>query len=86
MSKTRTFVAIAASADVRERAMQAIEQLRSSADNVKWVAPENMHLTLKFLGDVPATEIAQVCRAVERGAAELEGGRVEAAESAKPQK
>ena len=38
---------------------------------MKWVEPHNLHLTLKFLGDVPEREIAEVCRAVQRGAAEV---------------
>ncbi len=64
MSKTRTFVAIAASPEVRQRAQKAIARLRSSADNVKWVAPENMHWTMQFLGDVNDIELADVCRQV----------------------
>jgi RNA 2',3'-cyclic 3'-phosphodiesterase len=39
---------------------------------VKWVEPHNLHLTLKFLGDVAQTEIAEVCEAVMRGAAKVE--------------
>ena len=38
---------------------------------MKWVEPHNLHLTLKFLGDVHQREIAEVCQAVARGAAEV---------------
>ncbi|MBU4271676.1 MAG: RNA 2',3'-cyclic phosphodiesterase [Planctomycetes bacterium] len=38
---------------------------------VKWVEPCNLHLTLKFLGEVHQREIPRVCRAVELGAAEV---------------
>ncbi len=39
---------------------------------MKWVESHNLHLTLKFLGEVHEREIAQVCRTVARGAAEVE--------------
>ena len=69
-STIRTFVAVEINAAIRERAGKLIESLRSAPAEVKWVDVNNLHLTLKFLGDVPSREIAQVCRAVERGAAE----------------
>ena len=48
-----------------------------SAAEVKWVEPHNLHLTLKFLGDVPEREITEVCRAVRRGAAEVSPFEIE---------
>ncbi|MBN1912082.1 MAG: RNA 2',3'-cyclic phosphodiesterase [Pirellulales bacterium] len=68
----RTFVAIPASADVRAAAGKLIEQLRSASVDVKWVEPENLHVTVKFLGDVALKETARVCEAVQRAAAEVE--------------
>jgi len=62
--KTRTFVAVAASSEVRGRAGQAIDRLRTIAENVKWVAQENLHWTLQFLGDVDDAELVEVCRRV----------------------
>ena len=78
MSKTRTFVAIAASPEVREHALQVISLLRASADNVKWVAPENLHWTLQFLGDIGDAEIAEVCRQVASVAEQTEPFALEA--------
>ena len=72
MSRLRTFVAIETSQEVRGHAAKLIERLRGAEAKVKWVAPENMHLTLKFLGDVPAENINNVCRAVQE-AADLHG-------------
>lgn len=62
--KTRTFIAIKAVDEVHARALQAIDLLRSEAENVKWVAPENLHWTLQFLGDLSDIEMAEVCRMV----------------------
>ena len=68
----RTFVAVEISSAVRRRAEELIEQLRGSPADVKWVEAQNLHLTLKFLGDVPSGEIARVCEAVQQGAGEAE--------------
>jgi len=68
----RTFVAVETGAEVRRAAVELIEQLRAAGADVKWVAPENLHLTLKFLGDVALTETARICDALARAAAEVE--------------
>ena len=49
-----------------------IDKLRVAAAEVNWVRPQHMHLTLKFLGDVPDTETPDVCRVVSRAAAQME--------------
>ncbi len=67
----RTFVAVEITSAVRDRAGQLIGQLRGAPAEVKWVETHNLHLTLKFLGDVPSREIARVCDAVQRGVAEV---------------
>ncbi|MBN2475171.1 MAG: RNA 2',3'-cyclic phosphodiesterase [Pirellulales bacterium] len=68
----RAFVAVEIGSGVRNRTQQLIERLRATAADVKWVDPHNLHLTLKFLGEVPSKEIARVCEAAKRGAAEVE--------------
>jgi RNA 2',3'-cyclic 3'-phosphodiesterase len=74
----RTFVAVDIPGEVKSRAAQLIERLRVAQANVKWVAPEHMHWTLKFLGDVDMLEIPEVCRAVKRAAEPLRPFDVEA--------
>ncbi len=51
---------------------ELIGSLASAAPDVNWVEPHNLHLTLKFLGDVALKETARICEAVERAAAETE--------------
>ena len=73
MKKTlRTFVAVELSGPVRARAEELIAALDGTAAQVKWVEPHNLHITLKFLGDVHERAIIDVCRAVAQGAAEVE--------------
>ncbi|MCA9197832.1 MAG: hypothetical protein KDA87_09855, partial [Planctomycetales bacterium] len=64
MARIRTFVAIAIPNDVRDRTVRLIDKLSATTDSVRWVDPENLHVTVKFLGDVDDTEIYQVCRSV----------------------
>jgi len=68
--KIRAFVALAISADVRRAAAGVIDDLRGAGAAVKWVEPQNLHVTLKFLGDVDDGEIHHVCHAVEQAAAQ----------------
>jgi RNA 2',3'-cyclic 3'-phosphodiesterase len=72
MKKTlRTFVAVEISKPIRARAGELIAALSGTAAQVNWVEPHNLHLTMKFLGEVHERDIIEVCRAVEQGAAEL---------------
>lgn len=64
MSTIRTFVAVDITPAIADRACDLMARLQLADAGVKWVAPENLHLTLKFLGDVPDTDTPSVCRQV----------------------
>jgi len=68
----RTFVAVELNPEVRRRAEELIEQLAAAGADVKWVETHNLHLTVKFLGDVRLQETPAVCKAVEAAAAKVE--------------
>jgi 2'-5' RNA ligase len=72
MGRTRTFIAVEISDEIRRRAMELAGRLSAVIDDVKWVAIENLHWTLQFLGDVEELEIPAVCTAVAEAAAECE--------------
>jgi 2'-5' RNA ligase len=73
MKKTlRSFVAVEITPSIRKRTGELIAALAGPSADVKWVEPHNLHLTLKFLGEVSQQEIARVCQAMARGAAEVE--------------
>jgi RNA 2',3'-cyclic 3'-phosphodiesterase len=77
--RVRTFVAVELPAEVRNRACQLIEQLRRSSEtNVRWVTPDQLHWTLKFLGDVDLLEIPDICRRLSQAVAPLAPFDVEA--------
>jgi 2'-5' RNA ligase len=50
---------------VRHALGDEIERLRDRARGVTWVARENLHVTLKFLGDVPPEDLDGVGAALE---------------------
>jgi 2'-5' RNA ligase len=54
----RLFVALAISTEVQENFAALIQELRkieppSTGNRTRWVKPENLHVTLKFIGEVP---------------------------------
>lgn len=66
MHTIRSFIAIPLSAQVGKTARNLIRDLSQEKDGVKWVPTDNLHLTLKFLGDVIDREIPAVCQAIRR--------------------
>ena len=50
--------------DVRQRLAAAIERLRPHAADVAWVAAGNLHVTLKFLGQVDETRVPALADAL----------------------
>ncbi len=58
MSLIRAFVAIEIPGSVQQAILKACQPLKNSLDSaVRWVQPQNIHLTLKFLGDVSPTSL-----------------------------
>lgn len=57
MSTRRLFVALNLPQGERERIHQACRPLRDHNLPVRWVDPENYHITLKFLGEVRADRL-----------------------------
>jgi RNA 2',3'-cyclic 3'-phosphodiesterase len=66
MNKIRTFIAVQASERVNNNLGRVIERLDSTGADYKWVAPENLHLTLYFLGDLPDRGIPDFCKEVKK--------------------
>jgi 2'-5' RNA ligase len=53
----RLFVALEIPSSVRDNLAAAIQEMRLIAPQPKWVRPENLHVTLKFLGETPAEKL-----------------------------
>lgn len=69
--KIRTFVATKISSELEKELANFIEELRKIRREVKWVKPESVHLTLKFLGNIPPTNVVDVSKAVSSATREF---------------
>jgi len=58
VERVRTFVAIELPPGVQRGLAQLQERLKRSHPPVRWVAPDKIHLTLNFLGEIPAGQVA----------------------------
>jgi RNA 2',3'-cyclic 3'-phosphodiesterase len=64
----RTFIAIDIPDEIREGIRSLVEELKKdlkpSPLNLRWSRPEGLHITLKFLGEIPAVKVEQVMRSL----------------------
>lgn len=70
----RVFVAIELPRDVRARLGEHIKVVRDSIPEARasWSREDNLHLTLKFLGDVPVTNVERLSTAASIAATKVE--------------
>lgn len=73
MPGIRSFVAVELDAEVKNRLAEIQRQLRSATPSgaVRWVQPESIHVTLKFLGDVPQERVGTIVSALEQACAPM---------------
>lgn len=64
----RTFIAIDLDPHLKKELETLIHRLRPRGGDVRWVKPEGMHLTLKFLGETSEEKVAQVKTSLARTA------------------
>jgi len=61
----RCFIAININKQIRKALADLQDELQAKADikrgDAKWVNPENIHLTLKFLGEIKDDQIMDIC-------------------------
>ena len=68
METRRTFIALDMSPDVKAALEKYVQPLKSQRSRVSWVKPQNLHLTLKFLGDTPADRLDEIAAALQEAA------------------
>lgn len=67
----RTFIAVELPEPAREEVCRLQERLRSCDADVKWVERQNMHFTLKFLGEIDESKADPLAKALEKEVAAL---------------
>jgi 2'-5' RNA ligase len=67
MEQVRSFIAIELPSEIRAELASLEERLKARRHPfVKWVGPEGIHLTLKFLGSIALTTVPQIIEAVTK--------------------
>ena len=66
----RIFLAVFPPPDVQRAAGAVLEALRSPGDGVSWVKPENLHYTLRFIGEVGGDGLRRVAEAAQVAASQ----------------
>lgn len=61
----RAFVGVRIDPDVAQKISVVQSQLKRNLEGIRWVARENLHFTLKFLGPVEEEKIAPASEALE---------------------
>jgi 2'-5' RNA ligase len=56
----RLFAALKIPSTVREHLAELVNSLRAVSPQTRWVRPENLHVTLKFIGEVPEAQLASI--------------------------
>jgi RNA 2',3'-cyclic 3'-phosphodiesterase len=63
MASIRAFIAVDLSSSIRQAIQTKVNDLRQfTGDSVRWVQVKNIHLTLKFLGDIPPSDVDELTR------------------------
>lgn len=61
----RLFVAVDIDDAIRERITRFLEGMSGFAEEARWVRPESLHVTLKFIGEKSEEEVEDIKRALE---------------------
>ena len=79
MSLLRTFIAIELPQTIQEAIAREISGLRRQVNRglVRWVAAQNLHLTLRFLGDTAESSLDQIEQMLARQAAQFQPMEIE---------
>ncbi len=71
-NQIRAFIAVDLSEKIRLGIERFVQTLRNPNDGIKWVESGNLHLTLKFLGDIPVADVPAISKAMTDAAASVE--------------
>jgi 2'-5' RNA ligase len=73
MATVRTFIAIELDEELRANLRDLQDRLRGqlAPRSVRWVRPQGIHLTLKFLGDTPVSRLDDIKAALAQAATEV---------------
>jgi 2'-5' RNA ligase len=65
MAKIRSFIALDLPDNLKKNLQNLQDKARKHTDCVRWVKPDNIHLTLKFLGAIEESQVEPIARILE---------------------
>ncbi|MGH2373429.1 MAG: RNA 2',3'-cyclic phosphodiesterase [bacterium] len=68
MKLHRAFISVELDAGLQRVVGDLQERMRASGARLRWVKPHNVHFTLRFLGEIPAAQLARAVVAVRETA------------------
>ncbi len=71
MSSVRVFIAITIDESIKSKVSELQNLLKKSSADVKWVKPQNLHLTLHFLGNVEEEKLPRYYQALENSVSSI---------------
>jgi 2'-5' RNA ligase len=71
-NRIRTFIAVSLSSSVLAGIEKIVRTLQTNFWDVRWVEPNNLHVTLKFLGDISLNDLPQLIRTVTQWTSETD--------------
>lgn len=67
----RSFVCIEIPVEIKERIENFLSGVKALDRGIKWVERENLHVTIKFLGEEPHTKVEKMIKVLKDGVSEL---------------
>jgi len=71
----RAFIAIELPAEIKDSISRIQEKLKAEPFKINWVKPQNLHLTLKFLGDTSPEQLNRIKQIIS-GITKIPGFRI----------
>ena len=73
MQQIRTFIAISLTPELKVELNKMIDDLKPITRDVRWVKPDSIHLTLKFLGNLSTDQLKKVFSGMDIAQAKFPG-------------
>ncbi len=72
----RLFIGVWLSEEMKQEVVYYIDQLQRDCSGFKWSSSDNLHFTLKFLGEVSGNKLESLSQALKYAAAEIKPFRL----------
>ncbi len=60
----RSFIAFPIDDSIKEHIREIQKEFKQLSCDIKWVEPKNIHVTLKFLGDIEENQVEPICQCI----------------------